>query len=112
MPAGNLQAAEYAGNQKTGYSGMCGKQMEEKMRSYEGENNVKLMRVVCNQCKKELKVENGYLKEGGFSADVTFGYFSQKDGMKHHFDLCEECYDKLVEQFARPVEKRQSTELL
>jgi ribosomal-protein-alanine N-acetyltransferase len=86
--------------------------MEEKMRRYEGENNVKLMRVVCNQCRKELKVENGYLKEGCFSADVTFGYFSQKDGTKHHFDLCEECYDKLVEQFAVPVEECQSTELM
>ena len=82
------------------------------MRRYEGDNNVKLMRVVCNQCKKELKVENGYLKEGCFRADVTFGYFSQKDGTKHRFDLCEECYDKLVAQFAIPVETGLSTELL
>ena len=82
------------------------------MRRYEGENNVILMRVVCNQCKKELKVENGDLKEGCFSADVNFGYFSQKDGTKHHFDLCEECYDKLVGQFPIPVEEYQSTELM
>ena len=70
------------------------------------------MRVVCNQCKKEMKVENGYLKEGCFSADVTFGYFSHKDGTRQHFDLCEECYDRLVEQFQVPVEESQSTELV
>lgn len=82
------------------------------MRRYEGENNRTLMRAVCNQCRKELKVENGYLKEGCFSADVTFGYFSHKDGTKHHFDLCEECYDKLVGQFAIPVEESRNTELI
>ena len=109
MPATDLQAAECAGDEA---QARVEKQMEEKMRRYEGENNVKLMRVVCNQCKKELKVENGYLKEGCFSADVNFGYFSQKDGTKHHFDLCEECYDKLVGQFAIPVEECQNTELM
>ena len=82
------------------------------MRRYEGENNVKLMRVVCNQCKKELKVENGYLKEGCFSADVVFGYFSQKDGTKHHFDLCEECYDKLLKGFCIPASREEVTEYL
>ena len=31
--------------------------------------------------------ENGYLKEGAFSINYTFGYFSKKDGMKHCFDF-------------------------
>lgn len=81
------------------------------MRRYE-EQSGKLIGVVCNQCRKKLKVENGYLKEGCFQADVTFGYFSRKDGTRQQFDLCEDCFDKLVKQFAIPVEESQRNELL
>lgn len=82
------------------------------MRRYEEEQGGKLVRVVCNQCQKELKVENGYLKEGCFHGEVVFGYFSHRDGTKQQFDLCEECYDKIVKQFAIPVEENQENELL
>ena len=82
------------------------------MRRYEDETNTRLIQVVCNQCKKELKVEQGYLKEGCFSADTTFGYFSRKDGMRHCFDLCEECYDKMIAGFQIPVEESEVNELL
>ncbi len=82
------------------------------MRKYESETNAKLIQVVCNQCKKQLKMENGYLKEGCYNADIIFGYFSKKDGTRHRFDLCEECYDKMVAQFAIPVEESQAKELL
>lgn len=36
-----------------------------------------LLRAVCNCCGKELKVENGILKEGIFSAENIWGYFSR-----------------------------------
>ena len=81
------------------------------MRKYD-EKSMKLLAVCCNQCKKELRVENGYLKEGCFGVDVTFGYFSHKDGIRQKFDLCEECYDKMVKQFAIPVEECENNELL
>ena len=82
------------------------------MRKYEDEANGKLIQVVCNQCRRELKLENGYLKEGCFAVDTVFGYFSEKDGTRHQFDLCEECYDKMVARFAVPVEESQAKELL
>lgn len=69
-------------------------------------------KVICNQCQKELKSEKGYLKEGCFSIDYSFGYFSEKDGMKHKFDLCEACYDKIVAQFQIPVEVVNEKEFL
>ncbi len=69
-------------------------------------------KIICNQCKKELKFEKGYLKEGCFSVDYAFGYFSQKDGARQRFDLCEECYDKMVAQFQIPVEVVRDKELL
>lgn len=82
------------------------------MRRYEEEQGGKLAQVICNQCKKDLKLENGYLKEGCFTTDFVFGYFSKKDGTRHRFDLCEECYDKLVAGFSVPVEESEARELL
>lgn len=82
------------------------------MRRYETEQEKRLTQVICNQCGKEMKLENGYVKEGCFSVEYAFGYFSHKDGIRHQFDLCEECYDKIVTQFAVPVEVSQEKELL
>lgn len=87
------------------------------MREYEngqdkmGQDNVPV-RVVCNRCGKELRLEKGILKEGCFSADILFGYFSRRDGARHRFDLCEDCYDEIISQFRVPVETAESTELL
>lgn len=78
---------------------------------YEAEEK-KLMQVVCNKCGRSLRVEDGRLKEGCFSATAAFGYFSRKDGSIHRFDLCEDCYDSLTAQFEVPVEEENSTELL
>ena len=82
------------------------------MRKYENGKPEELLEVVCNRCGKKLQVENGYLKEGCFSADNLFGYFSRKDGERHHFDLCEDCYEEFTAQFAVPVEKKNATELM
>ena len=43
---------------------------------------------------------------------VSWGYFSEKDGETHSFDLCEECYDRITGQFAVPVEKKDELELI
>ena len=48
------------------------------MRKYQAGQEQVLTQVLCNQCGRELKIENGYLKEGCFTADADFGYFSQK----------------------------------
>lgn len=82
------------------------------MRESENGLETKLRKVVCNQCGRALKVEGGILKEGCFSADYLFGYFSKKDGVRNRFDLCEECYEKIVSQFKIPVEETEETELL
>ena len=82
------------------------------MRRYEEGQDKKLIQVVCNKCGRQLKVENGYLREFCFDADAAFGYFSRKDGVRHHFDLCEDCYDNLTAGFAVPVEEAEDLELL
>ena len=63
-----------------------------------------ISKMICNQCGKEIPVMNGQPREGVFSADVTWGYFSEKDGERHSFELCEECYDALLKGFRVPAE--------
>ncbi len=82
------------------------------MRKYEEGQGRKLTEVVCNRCGRRLKVENGYLREDCIAVDKTFGYFSRKDGISTHFDLCEDCFDELAAQFAVPAETDVETELL
>ncbi|WP_458398355.1 hypothetical protein [Anaerotignum sp.] len=68
------------------------------MREYKitmAEKNV-LSRVVCNGCGKEISMDAA----DHFHGEKTWGYFSDKDGRQDCFDLCEECYDKITENFA------------
>lgn len=71
-----------------------------------------LKEVYCNNCGKKIKVENEIIKEGVMSIDYKWEYFSEKDGEEHSFDLCEHCYDVIVEKFKHPVLKNDYTELL
>ena len=82
------------------------------MRIYLDEDKKELAAVICNKCRRELTVEKGIVKEGCFYADIQFGYFSSKDGKKHSFDLCEECYDKMIARFQIPVDESAVRELL
>lgn len=80
----------------------------DNMRSYEEKE---LKEVCCNRCGRKLKVEGGVLKEGCFKGNSLFGYFSRRDGIRHSFDLCEDCYDDLLQTFSIPVEEIEETEL-
>ncbi len=82
------------------------------MRKYTNVEDNCLLEVCCNKCGRPMKVERGMLKEGCFHGENVFGYFSSLDGMKHSFDLCEECYSKWIQEFVIPVEETEARELL
>lgn len=63
-----------------------------------------LSRIICNKCGKEIPVVNGHETEGVLRVEHTWGYFSEKDGEHHSFDLCERCYDELLKTFQIPAE--------
>ena len=71
-----------------------------------------LVEVVCNCCRKSLLVKNGFLREECIHLEHDFGFFGTKDGLSHRFDLCEDCYRKIVEDFLVPVEEWERKELL
>ena len=80
------------------------------MRKYNLDKTVK--QIKCNMCGKEITVDHGMVKEGIFSCEYLWGYFSEKDGEKHSFDLCESCYDRMTEEFCLPIEKSEATEMI
>ena len=85
------------------------------MRKYiESVSNVEkeLEQVVCNKCGKQMLVDRGIVKEGQFSIKYGWGYFSEKDGQVHQFDLCERCYDEYISSFLIPVEVEDRSELI
>lgn len=79
------------------------------MRKY---NHKTLVKIWCNNCGRELALENEIVKEGAFSADISWGYFSKRDGERHCFDLCEECYNQITSEFKLPVSVGNNTELI
>lgn len=70
------------------------------------------MKIHCNCCGKEFQTQGDMLVENVVVVETDWGYFSKKDGERHQFRLCEDCYDKFTETFAIPVEKTRQTELL
>ena len=79
------------------------------MRKYKGNY---LTAVICNCCGKNLVVANGIVREGVAHICAEWDYFSEKDGEIHHWDLCEECYDHLVRQFAIAPEIEEAVEIM
>lgn len=72
----------------------------------------KAKKVFCNKCGQSFCVKKDIIQEGIFEVEYEWGYFSEKDGEIHSFDLCESCYDELVNSFVLPVTKEENQELL
>lgn len=72
----------------------------------------KMDEIYCNKCGKRIRSSRGIAQEGVLRVEKSWGYFSGKDGEKHSFDLCEDCYDGVIAGFKLPVEIEEETELL
>ena len=59
--------------------------------------------VFCNKCGRELKKINGILHEDGLFIKKDWGFFSDKDLQIHTFNLCEMCYDQMIQEFVIPI---------
>ncbi|MDO5541600.1 MAG: hypothetical protein Q4F83_16310 [Eubacteriales bacterium] len=63
-------------------------------------------KIICNGCGKEIRSEDF------LAVKKNWGYFSKKDTVIQEFDLCEECFDKIVKEFKIPVTEKEASELL
>lgn len=66
-------------------------------------------KIFCNQCGKEICLS---LQEDFFHGVKAWGYFSEKDLMQDEFNMCEDCYDRLIRQFQIPVLRTERKEVL
>ena len=73
------------------------------MKIYRDTEKKQLEQVICNCCGKSLKLKEQVVLEGFCPVRVSWGYFSEKDGERHSFTLCEACYDRIIRSFAIPV---------
>lgn len=76
------------------------------MRQYKNstKETKELKKVICNKCGKEIQVAGGVVSEDMLEVEKRWGYFSDKDNRRDHFELCEKCYDEFVGSFLIPVE--------
>ena len=77
------------------------------MKKYEKDT---LTEVICNGCGKRIAVKHGMTEEEVFHVEKRWGYFSKRDMQQERFDLCEEGYEKIIDGFAIPAEKKEETE--
>lgn len=76
------------------------------MRQYQIEKKPveELKKIICNKCGREIPVLQGVPQEEVLSVEKRWGYFSRKDNQVHRFEICENCYDELVESFCIKIE--------
>lgn len=80
------------------------------MKTYDINNRLK--KVFCNACGREIRHTQNIITGPALSFRAEWGFFSGKDGESHRFEVCEDCYDQIVGEFAIPVEIEERTELL
>ena len=73
------------------------------MRFYKDKERKVLEKVLCNCCGKRLHMAGNHVAEGVMHVGKDWGYFSKKDLVRHEFDMCEQCYDKMIAEFQIPV---------
>ena len=81
------------------------------MRFYREKEKKNLEKVICNCCKKELDMSGKQVTEDVLHVCKDWGFFSKKDLVRHEFDLCESCYDKMIEEFQIPVTESEVLEV-
>lgn len=70
----------------------------------------KVVDVICNMCGDKIKKTSDNNIYDYFHAEKLWGYFSDMDGERHSFDLCENCYKKITKDFKIPVNKTEFQE--
>lgn len=68
--------------------------------------------IYCNKCGRAICMEEAVEKVDYLKIEKNWGYFSNKDGICQRINICEECYDELVQSFEIAPEEKENTELL
>lgn len=72
----------------------------------------KIENIVCNCCGREIAPADASEQAAFLVVRQEWGYFSKWDGCCHSFDICEDCYEKMMENWMYPPVIEERTELL
>lgn len=61
--------------------------------------------LVCNKCKKNIKKNLHNYYDDFLKIEKRWGYHSSFDNEVHYFNLCENCYNELINSFLIPITK-------
>lgn len=61
--------------------------------------------VVCNCCGKEIKTDSHGYTPDHLSVEKRWSYHSCFDNSIHSFDICQDCYQKIIDSFKLPINK-------
>jgi len=64
-----------------------------------------LTKIVCNCCESVIPQASDGVWEEYFHGEKEWGYLSHKDGQTEVFDLCQDCYEKMLSTFRIPLNK-------
>lgn len=71
------------------------------MRKYKKKLKDELVEVVCDACGASCNRSMGEIYSAEYAVlEARWGYWSGKDGESFHNDLCENCFDKIIEFIA------------
>lgn len=75
------------------------------MKAYKNETIVakKILNVKCNCCGKDIATDKFGYTSDYLSVEKRWGYGSTFDNEVHSFDICEDCYKKLIKEFKIPI---------
>jgi len=68
--------------------------------------------IICNKCGKKIRITGSQAGEDFLHVEKTWGYFSEKDGIKQSFNLCESCCDAMLGEFMFPAKSEEARELI
>lgn len=64
----------------------------------------KTEKIICNFCGEEIKKEGENVFYDYIEIKKKWGYLSDFDGQTHSFDICQNCYKKLIKEFKHQIE--------
>lgn len=69
-------------------------------------------KIICNRCGRNILYSGTVLQEDILKVEKDWGYFSQKDGIRHKWNMCEACYDEFIKGFVVPIVELERTEII
>ena len=67
------------------------------MRTYKTEPKKVVDEILCDCCGKSCTITEPVIEHEYASIEAIWGYFSNQDGNQYNLDICEDCFNEVLE---------------